>query len=403
MPDYLHQPRDYDAVLGSSHSAPVGAVILGGMDGVKRRLASAEVESRIAGLNDASNYGKFGLDLIIQALNDESEDVQRLAYLLLRNRTEPQATRALLAYIPYRLFNGMSTVKAGQEIAISPDGNRIVYWRGKTIRVWDLQKQELLYTIPKYPKAREFFALSQNVKTLVRVRNGGGNVIEIWHQEELYSILYGHDGEIGAIAISPDGQTIASGSQDKTIKIWHLETRKLICTFGSQLTLGAHTAEILSLAFSADGKTLVSSARDGKIKLWDLRNRTRPRTLQGYANSVAINPDGLTLASSNWHNQIQLWNLSNQTVEHTLTGHFYSVNALVFSPYGRVLVSGGNDKSIHFWDVQTGDKIQTLTGHTNTVDCLRLSEDGQRLVSGGSDKTVKVWSVSREWGVGSRE
>ncbi|WP_446384533.1 WD40 repeat domain-containing protein [Coleofasciculus chthonoplastes] len=391
MVEHFNQPRENDAVLGSSYCAPLGAVILGGIAGVKRRLASDDETVKIAALKDALKYGESGLGLIIPALQDESAKVQRVAYLLLRDRTEREAKRALNAYLPYHLFEDITTHKAGQSIAISPDGTRITYLRGKTIRVYHIETQEILYKIPKYPKAKEFLALTDDVKIVVRVSNGASHVIEIWDQGELRHSLYGHQDVIRAIAICPDGRIIASGSQDTTIKLWHLETGKLICTFSNQLTLGAHTDEIWSLAFSADGNTLVSSSRDGKIKLWDWRTRDRPRTLKSYANQVAMNPDGLTLASTNWQGQIQLWNLATHQVEHTLEGYYYAVNSLLFSRYGRILISGGNDGGIKFWDVATGKQIQTLTGHKEAVTCLTFCRDGQYLVSGSLDKTIKIW------------
>jgi len=391
MVEYFNQPRQDDAVLGSSYTAPLGAVILGGIEGVKRRLVSEDETVRITALKDALKYGESGLRLIIPTLQDESQQVQRIAYLLLRDRTEPEAKRALNAYLPYHLFENIATYKLGQSLAISPDGTTIAYLRGKTIRVYLWQRDEILFKIPKYPKAKEILALTEDRKILVRVSNSASHLIEIWHQGELHHSLYGHQDVIRAIAIRPDGQILASGSQDATIKLWHLETGKLICTFSDQLTLGAHTDEIWSLAFSADGNTLVSSSRDGKIKLWDLRTRDRPRTLKCYANQVAMNPDGLTLASTNWQGQIKLWNLGTCQVEHTLENYYYAVNSLLFSRYGRVLISGGNDQAIKVWDVATGKQIQTLTGHNEAVTCLAFCQNGQYLVSGSLDKTIKIW------------
>ncbi|HBB33815.1 MAG TPA: WD40 repeat domain-containing protein [Cyanobacteria bacterium UBA8803] len=394
MVNNSHQPRDYDAVLSTQNLAPTNAAILGGIDGVRQRLASQDATIRSAALKDAQKYGESGLDLIIRGLQDESLAVQQVAYLLLRERKELSASRALRGYIPYRLFECLDTFKAGQEIALSPDGNWIAYLRGKNIRISNLHTNELLYTIPKYPKAQEILALSNDIKTLIRVRNSSSNVIEIWYQGELRHSLYGHEGEIGAIAISPDGQTIATGSKDKTIKIWNLKTGKLLHNFDNRLIWGAHTDEILCVTFSPDGKTLASSSRDGKIKLWYLYSSDRPLTLKGYATVVAINPDGLTLATTNWSSHIQLWNLSTHKVERTLAGYAVGVRVLTFGAYGRIVVSGGIDKSIKFWDVATGEEIQTLTGHQDAVTCLTLTPDGQRLVSGSLDRTVKVWGVS---------
>lgn len=393
MNQNLNQPSNSDAVLGSPHLAPISAVILGGIAGVKQRLGSAVIASRIAAIKDAPKYGEAGIELIIQGLEDESEQVQRVAYLLLKNRSERQVIRALKQYIPYRLFDCIATHQAGQSLAISPEGNRIAYLRGKVIRVSDLGSEEILYTIPKYPKAKQFFALSRDGKSCVRVINGASHLIQVWDQGELRQSLYGHEGEISAIAISPNDDIIASGSLDKTIKIWHLKTGKLLSNFDSRLIWGAHTEGIFDLCFSPDGKTLASSSQDGKIRVWDLRTQDRPRTLKGYATKLALSPDGLTLASTNWYGQIQLWNLATQKVERLIQGYLGGISNLAFCTYGRTLVTGGTDQAIRFWDVYSGAEIKTLTGHTDGISCLVFRADGQGLISGSKDKTVKVWGV----------
>ena len=95
MTENLHQPRNYDAVLGSQVPVPVSGVVLGGLEGVKRRMCSEVVDQRVAALKDALKYNHSGLDLVIQALKDESDLVQRVAYLLLRERIDPEVRQAL--------------------------------------------------------------------------------------------------------------------------------------------------------------------------------------------------------------------------------------------------------------------------------------------------------------------
>jgi hypothetical protein len=99
-----YQPREYDAVLGGHNLAPAGSLVLGGIEGVKNRLSSAVEEQRIAALQDAIKYGEAGLDLVIQALQDESEQVEKAAYRLLRERVEPRVKQILQGYNPWRLF-----------------------------------------------------------------------------------------------------------------------------------------------------------------------------------------------------------------------------------------------------------------------------------------------------------
>ncbi|WP_293322186.1 hypothetical protein [Microcoleus sp. PH2017_12_PCY_D_A] len=142
-------------------------------------------------------------------------------------------------------------------MAISPAGDRTASLHGKIIRIYDLETGEILYTVDKYPRAQETFVLCQETEVFVRSRNlPKHRAIEIWQAGELRHTSLGHEGEITALVISPDSQVIATGSADTTIKIWNLETGKLICTFGSHLTWGSHKGGIASLAFSPIAQTL---------------------------------------------------------------------------------------------------------------------------------------------------
>jgi WD40 repeat protein len=107
------------------------------------------------------------------------------------------------------------------------------------------------------------------------------------------------------VAFSPDGKTLASGSDDNTIKLWDVATGK------EQATLKGHTAWVASVAFSPDGKTLASGG-DTTVRLWDMEGKELA-TLKGHTkgvNSVAFSPDGKTLASGSQDKTIKLWDVS---------------------------------------------------------------------------------------------
>src|SRR6476469_9631701 len=98
MTNESNQPKEYDAVLGGQSPPPVQGAILGGIDGVKRRLSSSIVEARVAALGEAINYGEEGLDLVVQALDDKFRQIRHAAVQLLQERVEPQANLALQHY-----------------------------------------------------------------------------------------------------------------------------------------------------------------------------------------------------------------------------------------------------------------------------------------------------------------
>ncbi len=217
--------------------------------------------------------------------------------------------------------------------------------------------------------------------------------IKVWNLQtgELLQTLSGHSKAVNTVAISPNGQILVSGGDDRTIKIWNLLT-------GSQLrTLTDHGRDVSSVAISADGLTLASGSKDRTIKLWKLSNGTLRGTLlspAGMIKSVAISPDGLFLASGGLDNQIKLWAMDSGKLLRTLSGHFNLVNSVAISPDGKIIASGSKDKTIKLWDASTGELIRTLSDHTESVNSIVITGDGKMLVSGSSDKTIKLWNIS---------
>lgn len=217
--------------------------------------------------------------------------------------------------------------------------------------------------------------------------------IRIWNKSTSKEIrvIKGHDSYVNSLAISPDGNTLISGSADKTIKILNISTGQEI------RRLKGHSNPINSVAISFDWQTLASGSADKTIKIWDISTGKAIRTLQGHTqpvNSVAISPDGQTLASASADKTIKIWDISTGKAIRTLQGHSQPVNSVAISPDGQILASASADKTVKIWDLNTGKEIHTLTRHPNYVNSVAISSDGQTLVSGSADKTIKIWNLS---------
>ncbi|WP_293139995.1 serine/threonine-protein kinase [Okeania sp. SIO3I5] len=208
----------------------------------------------------------------------------------------------------------------------------------------------------------------------------------------LQKTLSGYIGEVNAIALTPDGQTLASGSL-KTIKIWNLKTGELRNNIRD-----AHADKITTLAISPNGEILVSGSADKTIKIWNLRSGKPLKDIlahDGQINAVAISPDGQTLASVGSDRLMKLWNI--QTGSRMLTlrpDREYEVNALAFSRDGTILVTGSNNGTIKLWNLSTGTRRQTLEGHTQAINAISISPDNQTLASGSNDGTVRLWDFN---------
>jgi len=255
-----------------------------------------------------------------------------------------------------------------------------------------LEKVSLIHTLSGHSGKAASIAVSFDGQAIAS--GGDDNTIKLWHLRtgNLLHTLTADSGRVLMIALSPDGQTLASSHKTKDrscIKTWHLGTGKLL------RTLTGHHKWIYSLAISPDGKTLVSGGY--KIKIWDLNNGEVLHTLAGHKKSVyslAISPDGQTLVSSGGDKTIKMWNLGTGELLRTLAGHLDWVRTVAISPDGQVLASGGDDNTIKLWHLATGKLLRTLAGHSDWVLSLAVSPDGQILASGSRDNTIKLWHLA---------
>ncbi|EJD54254.1 WD40 repeat-like protein [Auricularia subglabra TFB-10046 SS5] len=255
-----------------------------------------------------------------------------------------------------------------------------------------------------------------------------------------------YTGPIHCVALSPDGSTIASGSEDRMIRTWRLELngRRLAST---GVVMGVDGG-VLSLAFSPDGARIAAGSRSGSISIWDATTgeqvgevlqgpgggvssvafcpadgarvlsgdeKLRVWDLQSWQQlgeeipvnpadevlAVAFSPDGATMAagvSSGFTyaagmrpGTVRVWDAQTREERHVLVGHTDWVWCIAFSPDGRHIASGAADNTVRIWDAATGDAVGVLRGHIFTVRSVAFSADGTKIVSGSLDGTVRVW------------
>jgi len=244
--------------------------------------------------------------------------------------------------------------------------------------------------------------------------------------------LEGHTDEVRALAFLPDGRTLASGSGDRTVRIWDAKAGKCLHA------LAEHRGAINCLAVSSDGKHLVSGGKDGLPLLWRLTAKPLAIALDGHdaaITSVAISADCQWLATADSDGALQLWSVEHGSSRATLTGHEGAILAMQMASDGGTLVTGGADGLVRLWDVPSGrlrstlaahdsepvpalaispegnllataagnatglyglpggEPLGVLLGHRQAVNCLAFSPDGQILLGGGADQEILTWRI----------
>ena len=195
------------------------------------------------------------------------------------------------------------------------------------------------------------------------------NTIRLWNvvTRKHKRTLRGHLHWVISVAFSPDGADASQWGWE-----WRQDHPSVECGFGwTEHTLTGHANWVSSIAFSPDGRTLASGSGDKTIRLWDVEKGTHEQTLTGHTNwisSIAFSPDGATLASVSSDKTIRLWNVGTGTHKRILWEHTHYITSVAFSPNGITLGSGSGDGTIRLWYASTG------IHKTNTTGTCRLGQ-----------------------------
>lgn len=219
-----------------------------------------------------------------------------------------------------------------------------------------------------------------------RIASGSDDgTVRLWKPDGSIDRILKATDRITAVAFSPNGQTLAAASADGTVTLWNQSGEAIL-----SLRAGDW---ITSLAFSTNGQWLVTGSRDRTVKLWQLPSGQLLKTLnghQGFVNSVRFSPDDRLLASAGEEGQIRLWAPLQGKLIRTLTGHQGRVTSITFSPDAKTLVSTGEDQSVRQWNLQTGT-VTILAEQQGQANQVQFSSDGRQLLLADNDSTIRLW------------
>ncbi|KAF9814288.1 hypothetical protein SFRURICE_015225 [Spodoptera frugiperda] len=226
------------------------------------------------------------------------------------------------------------------------------------------------------------------------ITGGLDDLIKVWQLEngklEEKHQLEGHSLGVISVAVSPDGKTLASSSQDSSLILWDLTNGEKIKTMETGPT------DVWTLDFSPDGKHVISGSNAGKILIFGVESGKQEQTLDTrgkFTLSVAYSPDGKYIASGALDGIINIFDVAQGKLVHTLEGHAMPIRSLCFSPDSQLLLTASDDGHMKLYDVVHANLAGTLSGHASWVLSVAFSPDGKRFASGSADRTVRVWDL----------
>ncbi|MDL4775228.1 WD40 repeat domain-containing serine/threonine protein kinase [Actinomadura xylanilytica] len=221
--------------------------------------------------------------------------------------------------------------------------------------------------------------------------------------------LRGHTASVRDLVFTPDGRTVASASDDATVRLWNVADGK------QRRAPLDHPDGVNALAISHGGSVLYTAGDDGDLRLFPMSGKGEPGDLDidlGPLTSLALSPDGRVLATSNTDQSVRLWDLDDRKVGPLLETGAGTVQALAFAPDSRMLAIGttgteedpdtGNTRGVaQLWEVYDRKRLSgNLSGHDSWMEDVAFSPDGQTLATAGGE-TTRLWNVARSQQTGT--
>ncbi|MFB2833298.1 caspase family protein [Floridanema evergladense] len=214
--------------------------------------------------------------------------------------------------------------------------------------------------------------------------------VKLWRLDgHLLRSLNGHKDRVWGVSFSHDGKLIASASEDRTIKIWRSSDGQLLRTFNG------HSAGMNFVSFSSDNQVIASASKD-TIKLWRISDGQLLKTLKEHSDivmNVNFSPDSKLIVSASLDGTIKIWRSNDGQLIRTLKGHKLGVLGVSFSPDGKIIASASADRTVKIWQTSDGALLRTILGHNDEVNSVSFNPDGQILVSASRDNTIKLWQT----------
>ncbi len=342
------------------------------------------------GVGRQSTVGNLAIKPNFQ-IQPDSSNVQNKKDAVVQQVSDPTTPDSQLWHLP----DGAKTrIGKGRvnKISYSPDGKRLAVASSIGVWIYDANSGKELDLLTEKTDWVKSIAFNPNGNILASGSDDGS--IHLWDARTSTHLrtMTGHTSLITNVVFSVDGKMLASSCKDNTIRLWDTQSGEI------RKTLKGHADRIFSMWFSWDSTTLTSASRDNTIRQWDTQTGEIRKTLKlehtEEIYKMAFSPDGTTLASWSFENPIRLWDAQTGELLHTLTlEQMDIVNELAFSPDGKTIAGAMHNGTVRLWNTETGEFQRIFIGHTHWVLNVAFSPDGKTIASGSHDTTIRLWDT----------
>lgn len=207
------------------------------------------------------------------------------------------------------------------------------------------------------------------------------------------SMLIGHSGTVYSTSFSPDNRFLISGSEDRTVRLWSLDTHTALVSYKG------HNHPVWDVKFSPLGHYFATASHDQTARLWSSDHIYPLRIFAGHlsdVDTVSFHPNGCYVFTGSSDKTCRMWDINSGDSVRLFLGHTAPVLSTAVTPDGRWLCSGSEDGIINVWDIGTGKRLKQMRGHgKNAVHSLTFNKEGNVLISGGADNSVRVWDIKK--------
>ncbi|KAJ5744221.1 Nuclear distribution protein nudF 1 [Penicillium manginii] len=358
---------------------------------------------------------------------------------LLTARQAEELHKSIIAYLASaNLTQSSAALREELGDSITVDDTTLKKYEGLLEKKWTsiVRLQKKVGYIPKYCTTREFMGLighGADTATPTSLSRRNQDPASWLPKIPARHDLESHREPVTCVAFHPVYSSLASGSEDTTIKIWDWELGEL------ERTIKGHTRAVLDVDYGGpregvsavrfipsgaagspmSGNLLVSASRDMTLKIWDVTTGYCVKTLSGHAawvRDVVPSPDGRYLFSAGDDRVARLWDVSSGETKATFLGHEHNIECVALAPFttyphlaplagykkpppasssAEFVATAGRDKIIRLWDAR-GNLLKTLVGHDNWVRSITFHPGGKYLISVSDDKTIRCWDLTQE-------